>query len=401
MRQMILAVLAILVLNPGLVQAADSAAPVQKLPAINVEGVVDIPTLPNVLHDYVHLVYVVYKDTLIDGVTLQERVNALLESPSEETLKAARQAWLDSRESYGQTEAFRFYEGPIDFYDEENDVEGPEGRLNSWPLNEAYIDYVAGNPKAGLINDPSVQISVDALIERNQKDDEVDVATGYHAIEFLLWGPDLSLETAGTRPASDFVAGSESNDRRRVYLKAVTDLLVQDLEFLVDQWAPGKDGYRVKFGAKGRSALGDVISALATLSGFEMAAERMATALDSGDQEDEHSCFSDNTHNDFIFNMKGITNIYFGNYDGIAVPSLHGLLSLINPELAAKIEVQIYDAEDKIEALPTPIDREVLATPADSPAREKMEAAIESLQTLSALFKETGPALKLEVEIVQ
>ena len=151
MRQMILAVLAILVLNPGLVQAADSAAPVQKLPAINVEGVVDIPTLPNVLHGYVHLVYVVYKDTLIDGVTLQERVNALLESPSEETLKAARQAWLDSRESYGQTEAFRFYEGPIDFYDEEVNS-APNARVNDEGVTDSDADGYVDADGDGLLD---------------------------------------------------------------------------------------------------------------------------------------------------------------------------------------------------------------------------------------------------------
>ena len=49
---------------------------------------------------------------------------------------------------YSPTEVFRFYGGPID------DDNGPEGLLNAWPLDEVFIDYVLGNPDAGIINDP-------------------------------------------------------------------------------------------------------------------------------------------------------------------------------------------------------------------------------------------------------
>ena len=70
-------------------------------------------------------------------------------------------------------------------------MEGPEGRLNSWLLDEAYIDYVKGNAQAGLINNFEFPLTEEALLAKNQEDDEADVSTGYHAIEFLLWGQDF------------------------------------------------------------------------------------------------------------------------------------------------------------------------------------------------------------------
>ena len=130
-------------------------------------------------------------------------------------------AWRASREPYGQTEAFRFYGGPIDYFDEEAGVEGPEGRMNSWPLDEAYIDYVIGNPSAGIINDATIVLDGETILGLNQNDDDRFVSTGYHAIEFLLWGQDNNSESAGDRPFADFISGSVANDRRRTYLKLV------------------------------------------------------------------------------------------------------------------------------------------------------------------------------------
>lgn len=348
------------------------------------EGSVD-----EIVRAYAELVYGDYTSTYNDAVALQKSIDAFLEQPSDKTLLAAKEAWLVSRDSYGQTEAFRFYEGPIDFADAEGN-EGPEGRLNAWPLDEAYIDYVEGNPKAGLVNNPGVEITRAALIDTNQADDEAEVSTGYHAIEFLLWGQDLSLDSAGLRPFSDY-ADTPQNARRRAYLKVVTDLLVDDVKFLVDSWTPGQDNYAKTFVAD-EDALSKIMTALATLSGFELASERMATSLDSGDQEDEHSCFSDNTHNDFIYNAQGIQNVFFKS-------GIFDYLKEKDSDLAIAIEAQILKTDALLKALPAPIDREILSTPEGSASREKMEAAVTSLQKQADLFKQAGNVLGIEVAI--
>ncbi len=49
-----------------------------------------------------------------------------------------------------------------------------------------------------------------------------------------------------------------------------------------------------------REAIGRMVNGMAILAGFECMSERLGVALDSGDQEDEHSCFSDTTKQDFV-----------------------------------------------------------------------------------------------------
>lgn len=343
---------------------------------------------------YAELVYESYEDSLKSALKLQKAIDAFLENPSEETHKAAKQAWLDARVPYGQTEAFRFYEGPIDFVDEKNGKEGPEGRLNSWPLNEAYVDYVSGNDKAGIINSSTAPITKESITEANQQKDEADVSTGYHAIEFLLWGQDMSKETAGTRSYTDYLPGKENNDRRRAYLKAVTALLVDDLAFLESEWEDDNDdGYGAKFKAMPvKESIGKILTGITTLSGFELASERMSVALKSGDQEDEHSCFSDNTHVDFIENAHGIENVY-------AVIS--DVIEEEDEDLDEKIKAQIAETKKRIAAIPHPIDANVLATPEGSDGRKAMLAAIESLQAQTKLFQQAGEKLGVEAKIVE
>lgn len=187
-------------------------------------------------------------------------------------------------------------------------------------------------------------------------------------------------------------------ERRRAYLKAVTGLLVDDLKFLVDEWAPGQGDFVKTFKADGKS-LSKIMTALATLSGFELSAERMATALDSGDQEDEHSCFSDNTHNDFIYNAKGISNVYFGEYGDVKGASIHALLTAKDKDLAIKISEQLKETEKLIAGIAHPIDREVLAVPAGSASRIHMESVVKVLQKQADLFKKAGTVLGIEVSI--
>ena len=84
-----------------------------------------------------------YEASLDSATELDAAIDAFLADPTEETLEAAKQAWLAARDDYGLTEAFRFYGGPID-----NETDGPEGLINAWPLDEVYIDYVEGDPAA-------------------------------------------------------------------------------------------------------------------------------------------------------------------------------------------------------------------------------------------------------------
>ncbi|MEM6335234.1 MAG: imelysin family protein, partial [Bacteroidota bacterium] len=240
-----------------------------------------------VLENYANIVFASYQDSYNTAVTLDQAIDAFIANPTAATLQSAQTAWLAAREPYGQTEAYRFANGPID------DADGPEGLLNAWPLDEAYIDYVVGDDDAGIINNPGQFPTIDAdlLVSLNEEGGEENVSIGYHAIEFLLWGQDLSDTSAGTRPVTDFTT-AENADRRKQYLGVVSNLLLVHLDEMVDAWDPnGSNNYRATFlGLDSDVAIRNIMTGIGTLSKSELAVERMFVAVNNQDQEDEHSC---------------------------------------------------------------------------------------------------------------
>ena len=214
-------------------------------------NVVDV-TPQAVAQSYAHVVFANYSDTLNAAKELQQAVNSFTAQPSEVGLRRARAAWLGAREFYGQTEVFRFYGGPID------GDNGLEGQLNAWPMDESYVDYVTGNLKAGLISDSTILLNSNTLLALNERGGEENISTGWHAIEFMLWGQDANADSvgAGDRSHTDFVDGAANNaDRRRAYLTVITDLLVSDLSTITDAWEPAQDNYRKTFEANGLEAV--------------------------------------------------------------------------------------------------------------------------------------------------
>lgn len=328
-----------------------------------------------VVRHYADLALAVFSDAASTGKNLQVAIDALLANPSDATLQAARQAWLAARAPYMQTEVFRFGNAVVDDW---------EGQLNAWPLDEGLIDYVAadtaqtqGNPgaTANIIANTSIQVGEDRLDVATLTPEllaslnelggsEANVATGYHAIEFLLWGQDLNGTGpgAGARPASDFSVGAgatgEHNERRRAYLKAATDLLVSDLDAMVVQWQAGNaDNYRAKLEAESaENGLRKMLFGMGSLSLGELAGERMKVALEANSTEDEHDCFSDNTHNSHFYNGKGIRNVYLGEYqkvDGTTLsgPSLSSLVAKVDAAADSTLKADLQTTEAKLQAL--------------------------------------------------
>lgn len=328
-----------------------------------------------VVANYANMVSAVFGDAESTAKTLRSAIKELLDTPSDKTLKAARDAWIAARVPYMQSEVFRFGNTIIDDW---------EGQVNAWPLDEGLIDYVAkdyqhalGNPgaTANIIANTEVQVGEDKvdvteitpekLASLNELGgSEANVATGYHAIEFLLWGQDLHGNEAGAgeRPASDFIVAAGGtgghNDRRRAYLTAVTDLLVSDLEEMSNNWKAGvADNYRATLEAEsGESGLRKMLFGMGSLSLGELAGERMKVALEANSSEDEHDCFSDNTHNSHFYNGKGIQNVYLGEYtrvDGtkISGPSLSSLVAKADPATDATVRADLEATQTKLQAI--------------------------------------------------
>lgn len=349
--------------------------------------------------NYADIVLAGYEDSHTKAVELQTAINGFLAAPSEAGFTAAKNAWLAAREPYGQTEAFRFSGGPID------DADGPEGELNAWPLDENYIDYVQGAPNSGIINDPTDHptITAEHLRMLNEVGGETNISIGYHAIEFLLWGQDLSVSSAGMRPYTDYLTTggtAENQDRRGDYLTACAQLLVEDLSGLVDEWEVG-GAYRTTFLAMNMDeTLTHILSGIGTLSKGELAGQRMFAALDNQDQEDEHSCFSDNTHRDIITNAQGIYNVLHGSYtrtDGTVVSgySFISLVSELDATVSNDLDAISETVISDVNAISEPFDQAILAETAGG--NGPIMTAIRALQNQGDAITQAAEVLDLTV----
>lgn len=343
-----------------------------------------------VAQNYAAIVAASYADSRTRAEELVAAVDSFVDDPSEAKLEAAREAWLEAREPYGQTEVYRFYDGPID-----NPVDGPEGQLNAWPMDEAYIDYVEGAPEAGIINDPQSYPSIDAelLGSLNEQGGETNISTGYHAVEFLLWGQDLDPDGPGARPFSDYVVGSTAanQDRRAAYLSTSAELIVDDLEGLEAAWA---GDYGASFTeAAPEEIVRRILLGMGSLSGAELAGERMEVALATMDQEDEHSCFSDNTHRDIVNNARGVQNVYLGRYGDIEGPGVYALVAARDPELADRLRDEIAMSVALAEAIPAPFDRAIVDD------REAVEATIAALRVQADSIAEAAALFDINLAI--
>lgn len=338
-------------------------------------------TQDQVVEHYADVAHAVFADALVTAKNLNQSIDAFLAEPSEAQLQQVKQAWLQARVPYQQSEVFRFGNAVVDDW---------EGQLNAWPLDEGLIDYVAddyqyelGNTgaSANIVANKSLtigattidvaEITPELIASLNELGgSEANVASGYHAIEFLLWGQDLhgTQPGAGERPYTDYVQGSECThgncDRRAQYLKASAQLLVQDLEWMEKQWSADEKGnYRQELLAdSAQNGLRKMLFGMGSLSLGELAGERMKVALEANSTEDEHDCFSDNTHNSHFYNEQGIYNVYTGTYARVDGSTLKGasILDLVAQKdgQAAKEIMQQFDAaRDQVGELVTSAEK--------------------------------------------
>ena len=327
-----------------------------------------------VIESYADIAHAMYEDSLNAARELDSRIAALLDAPGAETLSAARTAWIDSRVPYMHTEVYRFGNAIVDDW---------EGKVNAWPLDEGLIDYVdpgygtasdenplyvanvVGNEKitfGGEMLDAS-EITPSLLTEMHEIGGvEANVATGYHAIEFLLWGQDLNGTHAGSgeRSWTDFATGSECTngncERRRAYLAAASTMLMDELEWMTAQWAENGAARQALADGGPDSGLSVILTGLGSLSYGELAGERMKLGLLLHDPEEEHDCFADNTHNSHYYDVMGMLAVYHGGYtrtDGSKVsgPSLSALVAEVDAALDQEMSERLAATQNAMASL--------------------------------------------------
>lgn len=335
------------------------------------------PAKRAILSTYADIAAAGYADALAGAKALQQAVARLVEAPSEETMAAARRGWIASRPAYMQTEVFRFGNPIVDEW---------EGHVNGWPLDEGLIDYV-DTERYGDTSDenPLFTANIIASREITHAGETIDVTTitpevltrlhevggveanvtiGYHAIEFLLWGQDLNGTGpgAGNRPYTDYVRGEGgtggNQDRRAAYLTTVTAMLVNELETMAANWAPNGAARRALTARGPDAGLTAIFTGMGSLSYGELAGERMKLGLMLHDPEEEHDCFSDNTHNSHFYDVVGIRNVYVGEYrraDGSVVrgPSLSDFVRHAVPALDREMRQRLDATVAAFQAIKT------------------------------------------------
>ena len=379
------------------------------------------PSEREVLSHYAAMAHAKYEDSLVAARGLQEAVDRLIAAPTEAALAAARAAWTAARVPYQQSEVYRFGNAIVDDW---------EGKVNAWPLDEGLIDYVAAsygaeseeNPayRANIVASPSVAFAgetIDArVIDKGLLEAlhelggvEANVTTGYHAVEFLLWGQDLNGTGpgAGQRPASDFDPANCSwgnCDRRAAYLKAATDLLVDDLAWMTAQWAPGGAAREGLLEGAAEKGLAAIVTGMGSLSYGELAGERMKLGLLLHDPEEEHDCFSDNTHYSHYYDALGIRNVYLGTYrriDGTVVqgPSLSDLVAAAAPDadnaLRGQLDATIAAMDAIVKSAEGGEAYDQMIAEGNDAGNARVQAAIDALTAQTGGIERAVDALRL------
>ncbi len=382
------------------------------------------PAAKDVLNHYADIAYASYMDSLITARELAKAIDQFLAKPSDTNMKAAQSAWKAARVPYQQTETYRFGNAIVDDW---------EGKVNAWPLDEGLIDYVAlsygeesdENPyyRANIIANKKLvlsgrtidtsRITPELLSKTLHEVDEIEanVATGYHAIEFLLWGQDLNGTGpgAGKRPASDFDTQNCTNgncNRRAAYLKTATDLLVQDLKWMVAQWSKNGAARKALTSEGAQHGLSIILTGMGSLSYGELAGERMKLGLMLHDPEEEHDCFSDNTHWSHYYDVLGMKNVYTGQYkrvDGTSLkgPSISDLIAAKDKAVDQKLRKRLDATLEKMQVLVDSAEKKGIAYDQligeeNETGNRKVMAAIQALLNQTKAIEQAVAVLDLK-----
>jgi putative iron-regulated protein len=382
----------------------------------------------DIVETYARIGEAAFEDSYLAGRDLKVAVDAFLAKPDDATLKAARDAWKAARPWYQQTEVFRFGNPVVDEW---------EGRVNAWPLDEGLIDYVDTATygessdenalfRANIVANSQIRVGKDKIDASTITPDllkslqeaggvEANVAIGYHAVEFLLWGQDLNHggPGAGNRPATDFDLAACTNghcDRRRDYLRSATDLLVADLEEMAVSWKPGGAAREDLRKAGAEPGLTRIVTGIGSLSYGELGGERMKLGLILKDPEEEHDCFSDNTHNSHYFDQVGIMSVFHGRYirrDGTTIEgaSLRDFLMAKEPAATEAVEADMKATLTALDAIRATAENGKMAydqmisegnAEGNALVQAGVDALVKQTRSLEAAASKAGIAIRIE-----
>ncbi|MCE9498898.1 MAG: hypothetical protein K8R21_00015, partial [Leptospira sp.] len=167
---------------------------------------------------------------------------------------------------------------------------------------------------------------------------------------------------------------------------------VSSLKELVDLWEPNKGSYNIKFKKDISGSLKNIFTGIAKFAKQEWGGERLK-GVESGDQEDEHSCFSDLTKEDFIYDAQGVLNVFTGDFNGKTGAGLDEIIS------ANSLKTNITSARDTFDSTKTGgisgrYDQVILS---GDPERSKLTTVKTTIQKISDDTITAGKSLGITI----
>lgn len=227
-------------------------------------------------------VYTQMSEALSGAQELDSVITSLLHHPNPGALEEAQLAWIKAYSAYIKVSFFSRvprFEKP-QFRDQNDTYARIEERIDSWPIEPGYIDYLPLYPLSGIVNDLTLKINEEDVSAQHGFSDMRFASLGFHPIEFLLFGENgkrsakdfipqensievVSADTAIKEDDSDELShsddknsethehvhveidGPQNHNRRRDYLRLLSALVVKNLQKLTDRWEPAH-GYYAK-----------------------------------------------------------------------------------------------------------------------------------------------------------
>jgi putative iron-regulated protein len=300
---------------------------------------------------------------------LSQSIDLYTKAPSNESLKAAQIAWVNARAVWEQTECFGF--GPAKSF-------GYDGALDTWPINAVDLSAVVNG------QEPLTIASVAKLKETEK---------GFHVIEYLLFGNNKDRQAKSLKP------------RELALLKLIGVDFAEVAGKLGDAWSKGVAGqpaYRETIataGDKGNTiyptltAGADQIIQGMLDSLDEVANKKIGETFEKKDSKLAESRFSLNTLTDMKHNIKGVQNVYLGEFAEGKTKGM-GLTAFVaqaNPALDLKIRGQFTTALAAMDKITAPFET-AIENPNAAAAIKTAQASIDRVH--ESIEKEVKPLIK-------
>jgi putative iron-regulated protein len=181
-------------------------------------------------------------------------------------------------------------------------------------------------------------------------------------------------------------------------------MLVDDLSWMVKQWGAEGEARKAVTGNVD-AGISAIVTGLGSLSYGELAGERMKLGLMLHDPEEEHDCFSDNTHNSHYYDVVGMQAVYSGSYRRIngttmTGPGLGAIIAKAAPDLDREMKAKLtatHDAMLKLKQRAETVERyDQMLAEGNAEGGAVVQAAIDKLTDQTRTLERIVAALKLD-----